>query len=242
MGKRPKNFDSVWSWFDHNVDLESRTIYMGSISSDYENNESGVDHLMAEYIIKGIHLLEERSEEEILILMNNPGGDWYHGLAIYDAIKYSSCHCRIKVYGHAMSMGSLILQAADSRIMMPNSKFMIHYGYNGTVGHSKTFERTADEGKRINYQMENIYLDEIMEKEEEEGHGHIAKVLSKIMNRLRSFELNPTLASYKFSKHQESKREEIRAVLKEMLNFDTYLDAQETVDLGLADFVFGEEE
>jgi ATP-dependent protease ClpP protease subunit len=242
MGKKPKNFDSVWSWFDHNVDLESRTIYMGSLSSDFDSNESGVDHLMAEYIIKGIHLLESRSDDDITIIMNNPGGDWYHGLAIYDAVKYSICHCTIRVYGHAMSMGSLILQAADSRVMMPNSKFMIHYGYNGSVGHTKSFERSADESKRIGFQMENIYLDEIMKKEKHEGHGHIAKVMSRIINRLRAFEINPTLASYKFSKNTESKREEIREVLKEMLNFDTYLDAQETVDLGLADQVFGEEE
>ena len=39
----------------------------------------------------------------------------------------------------------------------PFKEFMIHYGYNGISGHAKTFEKWADEGKRINYEMENIY-------------------------------------------------------------------------------------
>ena len=118
-------------WFDLNVDTDTRTIYMGSAGYTYDEGETGVDHFMAEYLIKGMHSLESKNKKPILIIMNNPGGDWYHGMAIYDAIKSSPCECTIKVYGHAMSMGSIILQAADNRIMMPNSRFMIHYGYDG---------------------------------------------------------------------------------------------------------------
>jgi ATP-dependent Clp endopeptidase proteolytic subunit ClpP len=243
MSKKHKDNDSGWEWFDHNLDLASRTIYMGSLGYSYEGGESGVDHLMSEYFIKGMHLLESRkSDDEIRILMNNPGGDWYHGMAIYDAIRNSKCHCTIKVYGHAMSMGSIILQAADHRIMMPNSRFMIHYGYNGLSGHTKIFEKWAEEGKKINYTMENIYLESIMEKEDYEGNGYIAKVLSDIINRQRSFEIPKAQeVKYSFSKNSSKKREEIRMVLKEMLNFDTILTARETVNLGLADEVFGED-
>ena len=243
MSKKNKDNDSSWSWFDHNLDLDSRTIYMGSLGYSYDGGETGVDHLMTEYFIKGMHLLESRkSEAEIKIPMNNPGGDWYHGMAIYDAIRNSKCHCTIKVYGHAMSMGSIILQAADHRIMMPNSRFMIHYGYNGISGHTKIFEKWADEGKRINYMMENIYLDSLMEKEDFEGNGYLAKVLSQIVNRQRSLEIpKPQEAKYSFSKNLSKKKEEVRMVLKEMLNFDTILTARETVSLGLADEVFGED-
>jgi ATP-dependent Clp endopeptidase proteolytic subunit ClpP len=240
MAKRIRDNDFVWTWFDHNLDLETRTIYMGSLGYSYDGGETGVDHLMTEYFLKGMHLLETRSpEKEITIVMNNPGGDWYHGMAIYDAIKNSNCHCTIKVYGHAMSMGSIILQAADHRIMMPNSRFMIHYGYNGNSGHSKIFEKWSDEAKRINYQMENIYLDIMMEKEEQEGTGYMAKVLSSIMNKQRSLEHpKPTEISYKFSRGISSRREDIRVVLKELLNFDTILTPDETVALGLADEIF----
>lgn len=237
-----KNVDDnyIYSWFDCNVDLINRTIYMGSISKDDCDGESGVDSFMAEYFIKGMHLLESNNKEkEILILMNNPGGDWYHGMAIFDSIKGSSCFCIIKVYGHAMSMGSIILQAADKRIMMPNSKFMIHYGYDNKGGHSKVFEKWGDESKRINYEMENLYLDKIMAKEELMGNGYLESILSKIMTRQKSLEIPKSKTiSYKFSNSLNIKREEVRCILKEMLNFDTILNAKETVDLGLADEIF----
>ena len=232
------NKETLDRWFDYNVDVESRTIYMGSIQSDMDF-ESGVNSSMAEYFIKGIHMLESKSVDSITIIMNNPGGDWYHGMAIYDAIKMSKCHCTIKVYGHAMSMGSIILQAADKRIMMPNSRFMIHFGYDGRSDHSKTVEKWADEGKRLSYDMENTYLDVMLEKEEKEGHGYLVETLGNIITKQNSLGYPPPQSKfYSFSKVNSKKREEVRIVLKEMLNFDTILNAEETVALGFADEIF----
>lgn len=243
MAKRQKDNDFIWNWFEHNLDMDTRTIYMGSVAKDSGDYETGVDNFMAEYFIKGMHLLETKnSEDEINIVMNNPGGDWYHGMAIYDAIKNSTCYCNMKVYGHAMSMGSIILQSAHNRVMMPNSRFMIHYGYNGSSGHTKIFEKWADEGKRLNYLMENIYLDSMLDKEEKEGHGHMSKVLTSIVTKQRALEIpHPGEISYKFSKSPSAKREEIRVILRELLNFDTILTAEETVQLGFADSVYSVE-
>jgi ATP-dependent protease ClpP protease subunit len=81
-----------------------------------------------------------------------------------------------------------------------------------------------------------------MEKEENKGNGYIAKVLSDVINRQRALEIpRPQEVKYSFSKNPSKKREEARIVLKEMLNFDTILTARETVNLGLADEVFGED-
>ena len=237
MVKR-RNQDLVYTWFDHNIDLESRTIYMGSAQM-YEDGESGVDNFMAENFIKGMHVLERSPDKDINIVMNNPGGDWYHGMAIFDSIKNSPCYCSIKVYGHAMSMGSIILQAGDNRILMPNSRLMIHYGYNGSYGHTKIFEKWADEGKKLNYEMENVYLDSMIEKEAKEGSGHLSKHLTNIVNDHRSLEVpKPDPVDYKFSKSTSIKREEIRVILRELLNFDTILSPIESVNIGLADEVY----
>mgnify|MGYP003321978625 CR=1 FL=1 len=214
-------------WFDNNVDLSNRFIYMGSTHKTDEG-ESGVDNFMAESFIKGIHILSTRSSEPITILMNNPGGEWYHGMAIYDAIRTSTCYCTIKVYGHAMSMGSLILQAADHRVMMPNSRFMIHYGESGNMNHSKVIEKWGDEQKKINYSIENFYLQSMLSKEEKEGHGHLAKKLSEIMTKQYSLTY-PSSPPKNYSFSKTNKKEEVRMVLKEMLNFDTILDPEETI-------------
>jgi ATP-dependent Clp protease, protease subunit len=153
--------DDVDKFYDYDIDLPHRTIYVGSINSDIDGDESGTDVLMAERVIKALHLLGQK-DEPITIIMNNLGGDWYHGMAIYDAIKTCNCHITIKAYGYCMSMGSVILQAADERLMAPNAKMMIHYGSNAAPSiHSKIFDSWAEENKKINTAMEDIYLDKI---------------------------------------------------------------------------------
>ena len=188
------NRDDVDKLYDYDIYIPSRTIYMGSTESDIENGESGVEAVMAERVIKALHLLDQKNEP-ITIIMNNPGGDWYHGMAIFDAIKGCQSHITIKVYGMAMSMGALILQAADKRVMAPNARCMIHYGYMDWGGHSKTFAKWAKENDKLNEEMERILLEKIQDV-------HPNKTLEE---------------------------------LKEMLDHDTILSAQETVDLGLAD-------
>lgn len=215
-------------WFDNNVDVNTRTLYMGSIDSTPDGDETGVDNFMTECFIKGLHILETKNSEPITILMNNPGGDWYHGMAIFDAIKNAKSYCTIKAYGYAMSMGSIILQAADHRILMPNSRFMIHNGTNSYIDMPLSLvKKWMREGERITYDMEEIYLKAMLDKEEKEGHGYLAKTLSQILS-----------TSKIFSRKQETKKEELRLILKEMLSFDTILTAEETVDLGFADEIY----
>ena len=157
------NRDDVDKLYDYDLYIPSRTIYMGSVNSD-ENGESGVEAIMAERVVKALHLLDQK-DEPITIIMNNPGGDWYHGMAIYDAIKACKSHITIKVFGMAMSMGGVILQAADERVMAPNAKFMMHYGTMGIDStHSKIFSKWAEENDKINTDMEDIFLEKIQQK------------------------------------------------------------------------------
>lgn len=228
-------------WFDCNVDVDTRTIYMGSTGYTYDESETGVDHFMAEYLVKGMHTLESKNKKPILIIMNNPGGDWYHGMAIYDAIKSSPCDCTIRVYGHAMSMGSIILQAADHREMMPNSRFMIHYGYDGKAGHAKIVYKWADEGKRINWEMENLYLDRMLEYEKDSG-TKLEAALEAIVNKGNELDFpKKEPVKYKFSTKRDERKEQMRAVLQHLLNYDTILTPEETISLGLADSVYSAE-
>jgi len=136
---------------------------MGSAFVGEDGDDSGVDAIMAERVIKALCLLDQ-TDAPIIIIMNNPGGDWYHGMAIYDAIKACKSHVTIKVLGMAMSMGAVILQAADTRVMSPNARFMMHYGTMGMFPtHSKIFDKWSEENKRLNSEMEQIFLKKIRE-------------------------------------------------------------------------------
>lgn len=158
------NRDDVDKFHDYSLYIPKRTIFMGSESVE-TNDESGVDSSMAERVIKNLAILDNLSGEEITIIMNNIGGDVIHGMAIYDAIKACASHVTIKVYGHAMSMGSIILQAADERVMAPNSRFMMHYGTFAVDKEAQSAYKWAEESKKFDKWMENMYLAKIQEKQ-----------------------------------------------------------------------------
>lgn len=158
--------DEIDRLFDYDIYVPTRTIVMRSHSVD-ENGESGTDAEMAQRIIKGLHILDSSApngDKPITIIMNNPGGCEYSGLGIYDAIKACKNHVTIIVFGQAMSMGGIILQAADKRIMSANSRFMMHYGQFGISANAKDVYNWVDDNKRIDSWMEDLFLEKMQEK------------------------------------------------------------------------------
>lgn len=156
--------DDIDKWYDYGIDIKENTLYMGSEGVDGDDEETGTDYLMAERAVKGLHLLDRHTTQGITIKMNNMGGDFVHCLAIYDAIKACKNHVTVIVYGYVMSAGTVILQAADHRVLMPNSQFMMHYGTDGYSGHAIDFQRAAEYSKKCNAWMEELYLKKIKKK------------------------------------------------------------------------------
>jgi hypothetical protein len=104
-------------------------------------------------------------------------------------------------------------------------------------GHTKIFEKWADEGKKINYEMENIYLNQMMKKSNED----LKIALESIYRSQKKLEINPTKTKIKISTDDNRRREDLRVYLKDLLNFDTILTPEETISLGLADEIFQKE-
>jgi ATP-dependent Clp endopeptidase proteolytic subunit ClpP len=156
----PRNSkESLYLFLSSDIHVETRTIYFGSIHTE-GGDESGVDAALANRIVKAILYLQSISKEKITIIMNTFGGSWYHGLAIYDAILACPCPVRIEVMGSAMSMGAVILQAADERMLYPNCRVMIHDGTEDEMPDSmspKTFQAWAKESERNSKIMYQIF-------------------------------------------------------------------------------------
>ncbi len=168
--------DDLSNLFNYGLHLATRTIYMGR-SARYSQTESDTDFTMAETIIKSIHLLSGLSGEPIHIIMNNTGGDPDHGSAIWDAIAQSRCDVSMTVRGNACSMGSVLLQAADWRIMGPTSIYMMHYDDGDSSNASQAKEDKADE-QRYNRWMEDMYLERIRVKKPRFSRPALQKLLS----------------------------------------------------------------
>ena len=138
------------------IDLEQREIYLHGQHGSFDE-DPGVEYRMATVFIKNLRHLDYIKNEPILVHMHSLGGNWGDGMAIFDAIKVSRSHVTILVYGQAESMSSIILQAADKRIMMPNSYFMSHYGSSGNSGNYLDTQNWAKFEEKILDTMLDIY-------------------------------------------------------------------------------------
>jgi ATP-dependent Clp protease protease subunit len=67
--------------------------------------------------------------EEMTLIINTPGGSMVDGFALYDfleELKTRGHHLTIKAVGMAASMGGILLQVADRRVLGAHSFLMIH--------------------------------------------------------------------------------------------------------------------
>jgi ATP-dependent protease ClpP protease subunit len=145
------------------VNQKTRTIYVNSESEDSEGGEVGVGFHMAQRFIKNLDYLNSLNTNEITVKMQNCGGCWNHGMAMYDAMYNSPAPVTIMMYAHSRSMSSIIPQAATKRIIMPNCDFMVHYGSYGDYGDLREVQSAMDHYKRTNKTMIDIYAKRCVE-------------------------------------------------------------------------------
>ncbi len=146
--------DDIDRYFDYRVYPPQRILYVG-------DGDGEVDSNMHELFIKGLTLLDGCSASPITIYLNTIGGDWHCGMGMYDAIKACRSHVTIIVLGYAASMGSLILQAGDNRVLGVHSVLMIHDGSEHLESDCKSVEAWVDYGKITRKLAYQVYLDKM---------------------------------------------------------------------------------
>jgi ATP-dependent Clp protease, protease subunit len=157
---------------DHGLYLPTRTIYIdGDEDADFE-----VTLKSARRDIKNLHVLDNLGTGVITVVMNCIGGDTLAAMSIYDTIL--GCKNHVVIVAHqAQSMGSIILQAGDERILMPNATVMIHNGEVGRSGSPKTVENWQKYDKIMDARHEKIYLDKIKQKKPRFTKEQLQKLL-----------------------------------------------------------------
>ncbi len=195
----------------HNYDLNylNREIYLHSHYSS-NDEESGIEYRMATQFIKNLHLLDKSNHDNILIHLHSPGGDWIHGMAMYDSIECAKSKINIIAYGEVSSMSSVLFQAAYQRIMMPSCEFMIHRGFLSLEGVATTVQSNAAWNKKTDFRMLQIYA---------------KKAVKGRFFRKRNMNENQTI------KYIDKKIRKLG---------DWNLEAEESVYYGFADGVFGQ--
>ncbi len=152
--------DSVSEVHSYNLDVKNRHIYISEFDDSGES--AGVDHRMLQNFIKNINLLSLTNKEPITIHMQTVGGCWYSGMGIYDAIKNCKCKTTFIGYGQLCSMGTVIIQAANKRLITPNSTFMVHWGSSEISGYYLSSQNLARFEKSAGNKMVEIYSEKCL--------------------------------------------------------------------------------
>ena len=151
------NIDTILDSHTCGLDVDHREIYHHSYIANVDE-DPGIDYRMASHFAKNIRILDLINSKPIIIHMHSIGGVWNDGMAIYDSIKICKSHVTVISYGQAESMSSIVLQAADTRVMMPNSYFMCHFGSNGCAGSFLDVQNAAKFERQMTETMMDIYV------------------------------------------------------------------------------------
>lgn len=123
-----------------------------------------VDMDLAEDIIRKLWFLEhESSHEQVVVVINSPGGSVDAGFAIWDQIKMMPFPIATVVTGLAASMGSVLALCApkEKRFATPKSRFLIHQPSINTVieGQATDLEIQAKEILKTKKLIVDLYCE-----------------------------------------------------------------------------------
>jgi ATP-dependent Clp protease protease subunit len=180
-------------------------IYLHSDDSDPTDN--GIDFRTASRFAKNIHKAEKSNDDQLIVHFSSIGGEWADGMSIYDNILHSSFSVIMIGHGCLCSMGTIILQAASKRYLMPHCDLMVHFGDLTLSGHQVSVESGSKYYTKIKNNMIDIYTDRCI-------NGPFFKEREYSRNKVKAY---------------------IKRKLES--NVDWYMTPEEAVDFGFADKV-----
>ncbi len=120
-----------------------------------------VNDMTANLVVAQMLFLEsQNSSEDINFYINSPGGGVTAGLGIYDTMQFIKSPISTIVMGQACSMGSFLAQAGEpgKRLVLPNSRTMIHQPSGGAGGQATDMEIQVKEILKIKKNLTEIYV------------------------------------------------------------------------------------
>ncbi|MEO5363310.1 MAG: ATP-dependent Clp endopeptidase proteolytic subunit ClpP [Magnetococcus sp. DMHC-8] len=118
-----------------------------------------IDDHSANLIVAQLLFLEsENPDKDIHLYINSPGGHVTSGLAIYDTMQFIRPDVSTLCIGQASSMGAILLAAGThgKRLLLPNSRVMIHQPLGGVHGQSTEIQIQAREISRMRERLNAI--------------------------------------------------------------------------------------
>jgi ATP-dependent Clp protease, protease subunit len=162
MAKFNKNlYQNISTFHSDNLFIPKRIVYFGSNDTNSNDNTDEVNPYNVGQLIKNLLILDNQNHQSITLMLNTCGGSWEDGMSLYDVIRSLKSKVNIIGLGKIYSMGSIIIQAGNKRLLTQNSLFLIHDGTEGFSGDSKSYEAWAKISKENRITMYKIFYDRI---------------------------------------------------------------------------------
>jgi len=141
---------------ERSYDIYSRLLKDRIIMLDNEVNSHSASLIVAQLLF----LEADNPDSDILFYINSPGGSVTAGMSIYDTMQYIKPDVMTIVTGQAASMGSLLAMggAKGKRLVLPNSRHMIHQPSGGAQGMASDIEISFKEISRWKKVLTEIYV------------------------------------------------------------------------------------
>lgn len=120
-----------------------------------------VNDMTANLVVAQMLFLEsQNSAEDINFYINSPGGAVTAGLGIYDTMQFIKSPVSTIVMGQACSMGSFLAMAGQpgKRLVLPNSRTMIHQPSGGAGGQATDMQIQVDEILKMKKNLTETYV------------------------------------------------------------------------------------
>src|ERR1700757_3555133 len=135
-------------------DLYSRLLRDRIVVLGTEINDASANLLTAQLLF----LEAEEPEKDICLYINSPGGSVTATLGIYDTMQIIRPEVQTICLGMAASGAAVILAggAAGKRMVLPNSRVLIHQPHGGAQGQAVDIENQAREIAFLRRRIEEI--------------------------------------------------------------------------------------
>jgi len=155
-------------------DIYSRLLKDRIVMLNGEVNDHSANLVVAQMLF----LESQNSAEDINFYINSPGGVVTAGLGIYDTMQFIKSPVSTIVMGQACSMGSFLAMAGKpgKRLVLPNSRTMIHQPSGGAGGQATDMEIQVKEIIKMKENLTRMY-------EKHNSKGKTYEELSAAMER-----------------------------------------------------------
>jgi len=141
--------------WENDIDIVSRSIYVGRASSSPQGEEIGPDALAR--LLQSFKILERKGNSPVTIYINTEGGCLWNVLGMCDIITSSPLEVVGVGVGRIWSSGSILLQAADHRMMTQHSTMLLHGGELSLSGHPLSGKAWVDAERKATEKVADMY-------------------------------------------------------------------------------------